>query len=198
MVFDIAGMNQKGRADVKATQQLRDEHEGIKVMLNILEQIYRKMETDGNLNKEHFDGIQEFLKVFVDKCHHGKEEDLLFPALIAAGMPKDGPIAALLQEHEMGRKYVKAMSYFHAEYVGGDQSSCKTIRQIARAYIPLLRNHIEKENNVLFAMADRSLSESTQGELYDGFERIEEERIGIGRHEEFHGLLKKLSRIYLT
>jgi hemerythrin-like domain-containing protein len=88
---------------MKATQQLRNEHEGVKVMLIILEQVCRQLEADRNLNEEHFDGILEFLKVFVDKCHHGKEEDLLFPALTAAGIPEDGPIAVMLQEHEMGR-----------------------------------------------------------------------------------------------
>ena len=76
---------------MKATQQLKDEHEGVKIMLNILEQVCQELEAVGILNKEHFDGILEFLRVFVDKCHHGKEEDLLFPALIAVGVPKEGP-----------------------------------------------------------------------------------------------------------
>jgi len=183
---------------MKATEQLRSEHEGIKIMLDVLEQVCRQLEADGNLNKEHFDGILEFLKVFVDKCHHGKEEDLLFPVLIAAGVPKDGHIALLLKEHETGRNYVKAVSDDYAAYVGGDKTSYKTIRQNLLSYISLLRNHIEKENNILFVMADSFLSEITQDELFEGFERIEEERIGIGKHEEFHGLLKKLSTIYLN
>ena len=182
---------------MKATQQLRDEHEGVKIMLSILEQLCRPLEAAENLNKEHFEGILEFLKVFVDKCHHGKEEDLLFPALIAVGVPKDGPIAVMLQEHEMGRNYVKAMSDVYATYRAGDKSSYKAIRQNALAYISLLRDHIEKENNVLFVMADNSLSEERQDELFEGFERIEVERIGVGKHEEFHGLLEKLSETYL-
>jgi hemerythrin-like domain-containing protein len=183
---------------MKATQQLRNEHEGVKIMLNILEQVCRQLETDGNLKEEHFNGILEFLKVFVDKCHHGKEEDLLFPALITAGVSKDGPIAVMLQEHEMGRNYVKSMSDAYAAYASGNESASKTIRKNALAYITLLRNHIEKENNVLLVMADSLLSEKTQTELFEGFERIEEERIGAGKHEEFHGLLKKLSKMYLT
>jgi len=183
---------------MKATQQLRNEHEGIKVMLNILEQVCRQLEADENLNGEHFDGILEFLKVFVDKCHHGKEEDLLFPALITVGIPKGGPITVMLHEHEMGRNYIKTMSDVYAAYVAGDKSSSDTIRQNALAYITLLRDHIKKENDILFVMADSLLSEKTQDELFEGFERIEEERIGAGKHEEFHGLLKKLSKIYLT
>lgn len=182
---------------MKATQQLKDEHEGIKVMLSILEQISRQLEVIGSLNKEHFEGIIEFLKVFVDKCHHGKEEDLLFPALMAVGVPKEGPIAVMLYEHEMGRNYIMAMSKAYAEYLAGDKSSSKDIIQNVHGYISLLREHIDKENDVLFVLADSRLPKKKQEELFEGFETIEEERIGIGKHEEFHGLLDKLRGIYL-
>jgi len=181
---------------MKATQQLKDEHEGIKIMLSILGQVRRQLEATGNLNKEHFVGILEFLKVFVDKCHHAKEEELLFPALVAAGVPKDGPVAVMLHEHEMGRNHIKAMNEDFAGYIAGDISLSKNIMQNIRGYILLLLDHIEKENNVLFVMADNLLSEKSQDELLKGFEKIEEERIGVGKHEEFHGLIKKLSGIY--
>jgi hemerythrin-like domain-containing protein len=183
--------------DMKATQQLRDEHEGIKIMLSILGQVLHQLKTTGSLNKEHFDGILEFLKVFVDKCHHAKEEELLFPALLASGVPKDGPVAVMLREHETGRNHIKAMNAAFAGYTAGDISVSKDIIQNIHGYTSLLKDHIEKENNVLFVMADNLLSEKNQEELLEGFERIEEERIGIGKHEEFHGLIKKLSGIYL-
>jgi hemerythrin-like domain-containing protein len=183
---------------MKATQQLKDEHEGVKIMLSILEQVCRHLEAVGNPNREHFEGILEFLKVFVDKCHHGKEEDLLFPALIAVGVPKEGPIAVLLHEHEMGRHYVKTMGEAYAAYIAGDKSKSKEIMQNGHGYISLMKDHIEKENNVLFVMADSRLSEKRQDELFEGFEKIEEERIGVGKHEEFHGLLKRLSGAYLN
>jgi hemerythrin-like domain-containing protein len=183
--------------EMKATQQLRDEHEGVKIMLSIIGQVCQQLEATGKLNTEHFEGILQFLKVFVDKCHHGKEEELLFPALVAVGVPEDGPIAVMLREHEMGRNYVKAMSTAFSGYTARDISSSKGILQNAYDYISLLKDHIEKENNVLFVMADNLLSEKRQEELFEGFEKIEEDRIGVGKHEEFHGLLKKLSGIYL-
>jgi hemerythrin-like domain-containing protein len=183
---------------MQATQQLKDEHWGVKVMLAILEQVCRQLEGTGNLNKEHFEEILGFLKVFVDRCHHGKEEDLLFPALEAAGVPKDGPIKVMLQEHDLGRKYIRAMSDAFSGFTKGDKSVSQNIVENAKGYITLLRDHIEKENNVLFAMGDRLLSKNIQDELYEGFEKIEEERIGIGKHEELHHLLEKLSAIYLN
>jgi hemerythrin-like domain-containing protein len=183
---------------MKATRQLRDEHEGVKIMLSILEQVCQQLETTGSLNKEHFESILEFLKVFVDTCHHGKEEDLLFPALEAVGIPKEGPIATALHQHELGRNHVKAMNNAFAIFMTGDRSSSQDIMKNAQGYISLLKDHIEMENNVLFAVADNRLSEKKQDELFEGFEKIEEERIGVGKHEKFHGLLKDLSQIYLN
>jgi len=92
---------------MKATQQLKDEHEGVLLMLRILDEVSRQLKSGGLIRNEHFEDILDFLKVFVDKCHHGKEEELLFPALVKAGIPHDGPIAVMLFEHEMGRKYVR-------------------------------------------------------------------------------------------
>ena len=65
---------------MKAIQQLKEEHEGVKVMLAVLERVCRKLEETRHLDQKHFEKILEFLKVFVDRCHHGKEEELLFPA----------------------------------------------------------------------------------------------------------------------
>ena len=182
---------------MKATKQLRNEHEGVKIMLRILEQVCKQLESKGSLNKEHFESILEFLKVFVDTCHHGKEEDLLFPALEAVGVPKEGPITTALHQHELGRTYVKAMNNAFSAFATGDRSSSQDIAQNAQDYISLLKDHIEMENNVLFVAADNRLSRKMQDELFEGFEKIEEQRIGVGKHEEFHGLLKHLSQIYL-
>lgn len=182
---------------MKATQQLKDEHEGIKAMLVILEKVCEKLEAAGSIDKVNFDGILEFLKVFVDRCHHGKEEELLFPMLEAAGIPKYGPINVMLHEHQVGRSYVKAMSEAFAGYKLGNKSLSQGIIRNAHDYISLLTGHIIKENNILFVIADDRLSEKKQDELFEGFEKIEEERIGIGKHEEFHGLIERLSALYL-
>lgn len=183
--------------DMKATQDLKDEHEGVRAMLTILSRVCRQLEATGNLNADHFEGILEFLGVFVDRCHHAKEEELLFPALEAAGVSKDDLIGTLLHEHEIGRNHVKAMGEAFARYREGGISSSPDLTPNARDYISLLNDHTEKENNVLFVMADSRLSEEIQDRLFEGFEKIEEERIGIGKHEGLHRLLRKLSGIYL-
>lgn len=180
-----------------ATQQLKKEHEAVLLMLRIAGEIIRPLSAQGGLSREHFGDILDFFKVFVDKCHHGKEEELLFPALVSVGIPQDGPISAMLFEHEMGRKCIRLMTDAFERYKLNDLSAGLDIAQNTRDYIALLTDHIVKENEILFAMADDRLSQKAQDELADGFEKIEESRIGAGRHESFHALLHKLSGLYL-
>lgn len=182
---------------MKATQQLKDEHSGIKIMLKIIESISAKMESGEKVSTVHLEKIVEFIKVFADRCHHAKEEDILFPAMEQAGIPKQGgPIGVMLKEHEMGRSFVKGMVDGLALYKA-DPSLFSKFTESARGYVNLLTNHIEKEDNVLYVMADAHISEKEQDEMCLEFETIETERIGAGKHEEFHNLLKELKSIYL-
>lgn len=82
---------------MKPTEQLKEEHKAIKLMLKVLEAMCRRLENKENIPKEHFEKVLEFIKVFADKCHHGKEEDLLFPAMEKAGIPREGgPLNVML------------------------------------------------------------------------------------------------------
>ncbi len=178
-----------------ATQDLRDEHEGIKVALTVLERLAKEIEANRPVSLDDLGQIVDFLKMFADRCHHGKEEDLLFPALEAAGVPREnGPIGAMLADHTQGREYIRAMN----DALTGIPVDRKAFAVAAHGYTQLLTNHIEKENNVLFVMAERQLSPEEHATLAEGFERIERERIGPGVHERYHAMLKRLEDEYLT
>ena len=182
---------------MKATQQLKDEHESIKIMLNIMEKISNNLEKGKELNIDHYEKIIDFIKGFADKCHHGKEEDILFPELINHGIPNEGgPIAVMLHEHQLGRDHIKLLSSAFEDFKGGKKLAIKSIILSSMSYVDLLRNHIEKENNILFMMADKVLNENKQSKIFDAFEKLEIEKIGIGKHEEYHALLAKLKSIY--
>ncbi len=183
---------------MKATEQLKAEHEGIKIMLGILDKICDDIKSKRNANPEHLGQIIEFLKVFVDKCHHSKEEDVLFPALEKAGVSREGgPIGVLLGEHEMGRGYVRSMAESLLNHEKGNREALSEFADTARNYEALLDQHIDKENNVLYVMADELIPEEEQENLFAEFERIESERIGAETHERFHALIGDLKKIYL-
>lgn len=184
---------------MKPTEQLRHEHEAIKLVLAVLEKLGSKLPSGAAVDPADMDGILEFITVFSDQCHHGKEEGLLFPALIAAGLPGDaGPIAVMLSEHDQGRSCVKQMVEAWRRYRAGDKAAAREFAESAAAYIELLTAHIEKENTVLFPIAERILSAETEQKVFDEFERFEVEKIGAGKHEEFHQMLGRLRQAYLT
>jgi hemerythrin-like domain-containing protein len=79
-------------------------------------------------------------------------------------------------------------------YERGDEAAAHTIARNARGYVGLLRGHIEKEERVLFPMADQVLSADDQRSLEESFERIETEVMGAGVHERYHRMLDELER----
>jgi hemerythrin-like domain-containing protein len=157
-----------------------------------------RLESGKKVDPKHLESILEFIKVFADKCHHAKEEDLLFPALEKAGIPKeDGPVGVMLLEHDEGRRYVKALGEGIAQYTEDDISAGSKIAENARNYMALLSQHIDKEDNILYPMADARITDAEQLMLEKEFEKIESEIVGPGKHEEFHRLLHKLKEEYL-
>ena len=168
----------------KATEDLRKEHEAILFVLRILD----KMMLQNAVNKEvllrYYDEVVYFLKIFADKCHHGKEENYLFQELVNKGIAREnGPVGAMLQEHTLGRDYIAQMSNCV------ESKDITLFNTVASKYCSLLRDHIEKENNVLFNIADNILSIDEQERLFEEFERFEESIIGHGVHEKLHSMI---------
>jgi hemerythrin-like domain-containing protein len=125
-----------------------------------------------------------FLKTFADKCHHGKEEDYIFKELVARGIPNEGgPIGVMLQEHQQGREYISIMNK------SLETKDLINFKANAAKYRDHMRNHIDKENNALFVMADKLLDDARQNELFEKFEVHEETVIGHGIHEELHSMI---------
>jgi hemerythrin-like domain-containing protein len=180
-------------------KDLTAEHEAVRLTLRVLEVISTDIDRSGRIaGGDHIDTLMEFFKVFVDKCHHGKEEKLLFPALEEVGVGKEGgPIGVMLDEHRQGRELVGAMTAAMAQHRQGEAAAAARFSEAAKAYSDLLNRHIDKENNVLFSIAGRHLSKDTLSELEKGFDRLETEEIGIGRHAEFHRMLDNLEKEYL-
>lgn len=166
-------------------------------MLRIVEKICERLEAGEMVSADDLDAIVEFFRIFVDRCHHGKEEDLLFPALEHAGIPREhGPIGQMLVDHDQGRSYVSDFARAVLSYREGDANAPMNIVAAARNYQRLLGDHITKENEVLFPVADAKLTDAQQETLYDEFEHLEKTKIGEGKHEEFHGLLDRLAGTY--
>lgn len=170
----------------KATQDLKNEHEAILHVLTIVDKMLSAdTKQDADLFKFGTELIY-FLKTFADKCHHGKEENYLFNELIARGIPNEGgPIGVMLQEHRLGREYIAHMDQALSS------KNLNDFKEYAIRYRDLLRDHIQKENNALFVMADKVLDDARQEDLFGKFTEFEETVIGQGIHEQMHAMINQ-------
>jgi hemerythrin-like domain-containing protein len=188
----MRGKPRGGKGMGKAIEDLQNEHQAIISGLQILDTFSRRIDRGLDVQRRDIHDIIGFLKEFADTCHHGKEEGILFPALINAGMEeKGGPIEAMLLEHAKGRELIKEMDIA----VSGKEDHERFTRA-AREYSDLLQAHIAKENGVLFPSAENTLTAPQLDQIYEAFEQHERKVIGIGRHEELHAMLKKLKQKY--
>jgi hemerythrin-like domain-containing protein len=173
-----------------ATLVLRTEHDAISQVLKVLGLSVARVENRQEVSNQMLEDMLEFLAVFVDKCHHSKEEDVLFPILEAAGIPRqNGPIGCMLDEHEVGRSYIRQMREGLALLKAGNELGQSLFIQNAQSYITLLTSHINKENKVLFVLADNALTANRQDEIANQFEDIEVNKLGVGTHERFHAMI---------
>jgi hemerythrin-like domain-containing protein len=168
-------------AGLGPTQILREEHEVILRALALLERLGRRLDAGEAVDRDALEWLGEFFATFADRCHHGKEEQHLFPALERHGVPREGgPLGVMLQEHEHGRALVRAMAE------GDDRQTVEAIE----GYVALLRAHIDKENEVLFPLAEQLLPDAEQRGLVGAFEAVEEAVAGAGAHAR---LLERLA-----
>ena len=143
---------------------------------------------------EDLEEMVNFLRLFADKCHHGKEEGLYFPSLEQVGIPREGgPIGVMLEEHIAGRALIAKMTAALAgEFAPEDFANA------ASRYIDLLQAHIEKENLVLFVMGDQRLPAEEQARLIEAFKVFEKEVMGEETHHRLHQMLERFEHKYLS
>jgi len=127
--------------------------------------------------------------VFVDRCHHGKEEAEIFYRLDKG--TEAAIVQALAHEHDRGRQRAAAYAAAVRRYVPSDHWSGARLARASGDYAKLLRVHIERETQELFPAMEGSLA-AEDDRLVAAFERIENEQIGVGTHERLHAMIATL------
>jgi hemerythrin-like domain-containing protein len=167
---------------MKSIDRLVAEHDIIERGLDVLEKAVERIESGQPIPDDFSTWAPGFFAEFADKCHHAKEEDLFFPLLKERGIPEQGgPIGVMLYEHEVGRNCVRRMR----ESSQGTEFDGTTFSGAAKEFIPLLRQHIFKENNILFRMAANVLSDTDDAEMNDKFSEVEQKRDLTGLHDRY-------------
>lgn len=175
------------------SKNLENDHIHILRLTNAMEYLI-KLEQP---NIEHLEEVVYLIKNFADIIHHAKEESMLFPLLIQKVFSANqGPVAVMLSEHVEGRSFVRGMENGINLYKQGDANSLQIVKRNMKGYIDLLRNHISKENNVLFPMAAKILTLEENKSLLDRFKAFEESEVCGGSVGNCIDRLDKLARAY--
>jgi hemerythrin-like domain-containing protein len=182
---------------MKVIDQLAAEHRVIEQVLDCLESLADECVFEGKLDVAAAREALDFFQTFADHCHHVKEEVHLFPLLENRGVARDGgPVGRMLAEHDDGREHLRALAAALDGVTAGDVAARQQFLDHAWAYVRGLREHIYKEDNYLFPLADRLLTDADRRELDRAFGRMEKQEMGPGTHERYLALADKLANRY--
>lgn len=175
------------------TDILKQEHTAILRMVDAAEELAQRIQRGEHPPAPWLVFISEFFETFLDRCHHGKEEKIFFPALAQKGLPVEGgPLGVMLREHDEGRRLTAQMRQAADEYARGQSQAVQQWATAARRHGELLREHMLKENSVLFPMAEGLLAPAEQDALAARFDTFEEAELGPGTHEQLHRRMEEL------
>lgn len=162
------------------TRVMVDEHELILRMIALVEHNTALLEGGRFRNWQFFLDAVDFIRNYADRFHHAKEEDVLFVELVKNGMPqKQSPIEAMHMEHDQGRAHVRAMEEAAAKALDGEPGQAAIIAEHARGYAALLRGHIDKENDILYPLAERILPENVRSGMLTAYAAAEAKTPGL-------------------
>ena len=161
----------------KATTILSNEHKNISKVIDAINSECNNIESGKDMDNVFFDKTVEFIQNYADKFHHAKEENILFVELHKDGVEMHcDPIPQMLHEHDLGRDFVKGM------IEGLEENNKDKVVENAKGYTDLIREHIFKEDNILYPMADEALNGQAQESVLGKF--IDEENLFIEGHKE--------------
>ena len=175
------------------TFDLKGEHDAIIIILAAMKKIASDI-----LDRKHFDlfriaQIVDFLKTYINRAHHDKEEEILFPALLECDAPWiTDTINLLMDEHIIARGYMKAIDSNLREYIDGRAYALESMASGMLNYVSLEENHIKVENQALLPLADRYLNKTKLECISLDFKHIQKREIGQFQHLEYYILLRKL------
>lgn len=174
------------------TNTLKAEHQLILQYIDLMEQYANHDAKDiqsatNSLLLSNADTLLKFIYEFADTFHHAKEENVLFKYLSAPDvLTQCNPVQVMLAEHHQARDLVNQMQN------AVSQHNIAALIASVHGYANLLRSHIYKEDNILYPMAERSISDQAKVNLLTEYEKIDEQRDAQAITSKYQNLLLTL------
>jgi len=150
-----------------ASVPLAEEHRLIERMIAIFAKELRQIEASNKVDPYFVDMAFDFICMYADRAHHGKEEEIYFKALESKDLtPQDRQtMDTLIHEHSLGRKLTAALVEANKRYRSGDKSALAIIANSLQTLVTFYPRHIEKEEKHFFPAVAKYFSAEEQQNL---------------------------------
>jgi hemerythrin-like domain-containing protein len=169
------------------------EHRLIERMIALLARVQERIETKNEVDPFLVDAAVDFIHIYADRTHHGKEEDILFKILETKELsPPDRLLMTeLIQEHVLGRKTTRELVEANARYRDGDTTALAAIADSLGTLVNFYPKHIEKEDKVFFPAYMAYLSQEEDHEILNAFWEFDRKMI----HEKYGAVVEQLEKL---
>ncbi|MDY6836334.1 MAG: hemerythrin domain-containing protein [Thermodesulfobacteriota bacterium] len=168
------------------------EHRVIERMIALIERELQIIQQSKKTDPLVIDTVVDFIRVYADRTHHGKEEDILFRDLDAKQMKKEDRelMLELVEEHVFGRETTAELVKANDRYRTGDNAALDVISEKLRTLTEFYPKHIEKEDKVFFPAVMTYFSDAEEKTMLDGFWEFDKKMI----HEKYKLVVEELEK----
>ena len=177
---------------MQARGPLMIEHRLIERMLSVIKDVLTEIESGSKIDPVFVDIAVDFIRVYADRTHHGKEEDILFRELNNKPLKAEDRkiMEDLIAEHEFGRKTTKALADANTRYRNGDDTALSDIAAELQTLIEFYPRHIEKEDEVFFPSSRSYFTDEEDQAMLEEFWEFDRKMI----HEKYQSVVEKFER----
>ncbi len=165
------------------------EHRLIERMIRVMRTEADAMRAHGRVRPEFIDQAVDFIRMYADRCHHGKEEDILFERLAALAVSDQHreTMEELKEEHARAREMTARLVAAKERHVSGDGAAFGDISAIMKGLVDFYPVHIEKEDRHFFIPCMAYFSRLEQDDMLEAFGDFDRRLI----HEKYRSVVEK-------
>ena len=175
---------------MKPRGPLMIEHRLIEQMFELVQKEIRRMEEIKQADPLFIDTVVDFIRIYADRTHHGKEEDILFRDLQKKNLSQKDLVVMqeLIEEHKYGREMVKDLLEAKHKYLQGQTDALQVVLEKLNALVNFYPEHIEKEDKIFFPASEEYFSQEEQDAMLEEFWEFDRNMI----HEKYKSLVEHL------
>lgn len=166
------------------------EHRLIEQMLTVIQRSLEHAEQTQAIDPYFVDAAVDFIQVYADQTHHGKEEDILFRELQKKPLSNEDRLLMdeLIEDHIFSRNTTKALVEANRRYRSGSDAAIAELKACLKTLVEFYPTHIRKEDDVFFPASRTYFSDQEDQAMLAGFWEFDRKMI----HEKYKAVVKEL------